>query len=245
MAECGEAAGVQQVALMQHDDGWLERGAHVCHIATGRNDAKSILLPFLHQSLLNNEFCLFVTGDESPDDWYFELQAFGIDVADRLLCGALRVIDRREWRPATGSLRSLAQAGKAYRLVPWTRFNGARIVYDAAWAMGPDVPAEDLCHWEATATLLFEGLPVRAICQYNLETHSPRVVDGALRTHPLVLMGQTLVENPHCEAEQILEFEPVLNYSSATADEVARMLSEIHGAGSSPSLARKTFLKGP
>lgn len=229
---------------MEHDGCWAEHGAHVCHVAAGRNDAKSVLLPFLRQGLLNNEFCLYVSGDESPDDWYFEFQAYGVDVAARLRCGALKIIGRSEWRSPGSTFRSLAQARKAYRLVPWTRFRGARIVYDAAWALSPELPPEDLCHWEATATLLYEGLPVRAICQYDLENQSTPALEAALRTHPYVLTGQTVIANPHCEAEQILEFEPVLNYSSATTDEVSRMLSKIYDAAAIPALSRRSFLQG-
>jgi len=229
---------------MVHEDQWATRGAHVCHFTESNNDVKSVVLPFIRQGLLNNEFCLYVTADESPDSWYFELQAYGVDVMAERQSGALKIIDKSEWRRPNRSLRSLAQARKAFRLVPWNEFSGARVIYDAAWALNPELSPDELCHWEATATLLYEGLPVRVICQYDLNRHSHKAIDSALRTHPLVLTGDALVANPHCEAERILEFEPILNYSSADAGEVAKMLSQISPLSRSPGLTKQAFLRG-
>jgi hypothetical protein len=225
-------------------DHCLTRGAHVCHFTEDSNDAKAVVLPFIRQGLLCNEFCLFVTGEDSPDDWCFELQAYGVDVATELGLGRLRIIDKKEWRRPRADYRSLTQARKAFRLVPWTRFHGARIVFDAGWSLHPELPSHELCHWEATSTLLYEGLPVRVMCQYDLKKHSDRALDSALRTHPFVLTEGAIIANPYCEAEQILEFEPMLNYSSASRVEVAAMLADLKQAAHDPELSMQAFLQG-
>jgi hypothetical protein len=230
---------------MEYDDHWFTRGAHVCQFADDPNDSKAVLLPFLREGLLNHEFCLCVSSDCSADAWCYELQAFGVDVAAERQRGALRILTRSEWRQSQRRFRSLAQARKAFGLVPWAKFHGARVIYDAAWALDPELAPEDLCHWEATATLLYGGLPVRVICQYDTSRHSANALAAALRTHPYVLAGDAIVANPYCEAERIIEFEPILNYSAAEPGEVAAKIAEVTGGVSSPGFSKKSFLQGP
>src|SRR5262249_35115705 len=95
------------------------------------------------------------------------------------------------------------------------------------WEWDPPLPADKLCHWEATANLVFEGLAVRAICQYDLGTDSPQVIHSALRTHPQVILGRKLYSNPFYEAPRILENEPYLNHSDVDAPRLASLLSQI------------------
>src|SRR3954451_12089852 len=55
----------------------LPWGAHVCHFFSTYAEQKEVVLPFLLHGLQANENCLFTTCDHSPDDWFFELQAYG------------------------------------------------------------------------------------------------------------------------------------------------------------------------
>jgi hypothetical protein len=229
---------------MDHDDHWFTRGAHVCQFTDGPSDAKTVLLPFLRDGLVNHEFCLYVTGGTSADEWRYELQAYGVDVAVAQDSGALSILGKQEWRQPDHEFRSLVHARKAYRAVPWTKFNGARVIYDAGWASNPDLAPEDLCHWEATATLLYSGLPVRVICQYDAQTQSAAALDAALRTHPFVLAGDTIVANPYCDAERILEFEPILNYPGASSADVAARIAEVTCIAGCSGFSKKSFLTG-
>jgi hypothetical protein len=109
-------------------------------------------------------------------------------------------------------------------------FKGLRIAGDAAWALRPELAVDQLCHWEATANLLYKGQEIRAICQYNLRDHSPGAVHSALRTHPLVILDGLVRPNPYYEAPKILENEPLLNNTNANAQDVEGMLSRLRGA---------------
>jgi hypothetical protein len=107
-------------------------------------------------------------------------------------------------------------------------FNGIRIVVDAGWMLEPLVPADRLCHWEATLNPLIEGyIEIRVLCQYNLSRHSPAAVHSALRTHPIALLGGRARSNPFYEAPRILENEPYLNHSDADAGTIEGMLMHL------------------
>src|SRR4030095_16734722 len=75
-------------------------------------------------------------------------------------------------------------------------FPGVSIAGDVAWEWPPSLPVDKLCHWEATANLVFSGQEVRTICQYDLSADSPAVIHTALRTHSQVILRQAYTRTP-------------------------------------------------
>jgi hypothetical protein len=206
----------------------LDRGAHVCHLFEDTNEQKAVVLPFLLEGLRQGDACLYITGRQPVDDWYFELQAFGVDVQRERERNALEVITGAEYRRP----QEFTSVLKARELLDFINdrlrdFSGVRIAGDVAWEWDPPLPADKLCHWEATANLVFDDLDVVTICQYDLSADSPALIDSALRTHPLVVLTQQLFANPFYEAPRILENEPYLNHSDADVQRIERMLSQI------------------
>jgi hypothetical protein len=206
----------------------FDNGAHVCHLFEGVNEQKALVLPFLLEGLRQGEACVYVTGRQSIDDWYLELQAYGIDVQRERQREALTVVSGAEYRRPQG----FTSTNKARELLHFINdrlrdFPGVRIAGDVAWEWAPALSADRLCHWEATANLVFEDLDVIVICQYDIGTDSPALIHSALRTHPQVVLRQQLYLNPFYEAPRILENEPHLNHSDADAERVEAMLSQI------------------
>jgi hypothetical protein len=206
----------------------LDRGAHICHFYETFADQKAAILPFFKEGLKNGEHCLLVINKDSIEDWYLEFQAYGIDVMAELDRGALRVMPSEEYREP-GRFNSIAQARKLLELIAdlTPRFKAVRLAGDADWDVEPPLPSDELCHWEATADLAFEGEEVRTICQYNFKHYSPSVIHAALRTHPSILVKRRLCRNPYYEAPRILENEPRLNSSAASPRAVENMLARL------------------
>lgn len=190
-----------------------DRGAHVCHLYESFDQLKEVALPFIKGGLAKGEYCLYVINESAEDEWYMELQAFGIDVQAQRRKGALDVISREQWR-RPGRFDSISQAREALNLISTklAEFPAVRIAGDVEWELGAPLDVDQLCHWEATANLVFEDLDVRAMCQYNLSTYSRAAIHAALRTHPVVLYEGRNCPNPFYEAPKILEHEPALNH---------------------------------
>jgi hypothetical protein len=203
----------------------LEPGAHASHFFESFGQQKEVVLPFFKEGLANGEHCIYVTHEQSVDDWCFELQAYGIDVQAELERGSLAVITGDQWH-AGGDFNSIVKARDAWQMfeAKLADFSGVRIAGDASWALEPALTADQLCHWEATVNLIYEGEPIRAICQYNLQRHTPAALHSALRTHPLAILAGRVYANPYYEAPRILENEPNLNASLADPAAVKDML---------------------
>jgi hypothetical protein len=71
-----------------------------------------------------------------------------------------------------------------------------RIAAEASWL--PDCRV-DVATWEGyelAVTQRIETAPVVAVCQYPAHRLSGEAILAALRTHPIVIMGETVYQNP-------------------------------------------------
>jgi hypothetical protein len=207
----------------------LERGSHIGQIYEGFGEQKQVILPFFREGLRNGEHCLLVANSASYDDWCLEFQAYGIDVNSELDSGALKMVTGAEFRGA-GKFNSVIQARETFGMIQdeLHAFTGIRIAGDADWSLHPVVSADDVCHWEATANLVFEGEPVRVICQYDRERYSSEMIYAVLRTHrSVVYRGHHYRCNPNFEGARILENEPHLNGSNADGRTVEEALGRL------------------
>ena len=206
----------------------LLRGEHACHLFSTFEEQKDVVLPFFHEGLANQEHCIYITSQQTVEDWYRELAAYGIDTEAAVKRGALLVLDRSAWRP-TAEFNTMLKAREAIGLFEGLLrdFNGVRIAGDAAWALDPQLPVEELCHWEATANLIYEGENLRAICQYDLTQHPAPVIHTALRTHALAIIDGKMHRNPYFEGAEILQDEPRRFSSDASPEMVDDQLRQI------------------
>jgi hypothetical protein len=203
----------------------LNPGEHACHLYRSFDEQKALILPFFKEGLAGNEHCAYITNDRPVDEWYFELQASGVDVQRERDRGALQIIERSVWRTA-GEFNAIVKAREALGMIEGLlmKFSGVRVAGDAAWALNPELPVDQLCHWETTANLVYENQNVRAICEYNLDQHSPAGIHTALRTHAIVVKDGEVFRNHLYEAPRLLENEPEFYHSNADAATVEAML---------------------
>ena len=202
------------------------RREHTCVLYGTAGELKQYLLPFMKEGLSNGEHCLFVCLEDAVDDWSLEMQAFGIDVRMHLDSGALVMATGEQWRETP--FDSLTKARELWQHIDdhLAGFPAVRIAGDASWArLEPAISSDRLCHWEATADLIYEDMPVKTICLYNVHAHSPSDIRAALRTHASAVLGGVTYPNPFYEAVEILDREPDLNASDADAGQIETMLA--------------------
>ncbi|MEM3046680.1 MAG: MEDS domain-containing protein, partial [Candidatus Bathyarchaeia archaeon] len=58
---------------------------------------------------------------------------------------------------------------------------------------------DDFLQYEAMGNAALKGLPVKALCQYNVKRFLGEIIIKVLKTHSRVLLGLDLYENPFCE----------------------------------------------
>jgi chemotaxis family two-component system sensor kinase Cph1 len=203
----------------------LDPGSHICLLYRSIEEQKEVVLPFIKEGLERGEQCVYVADEQTADDWCFEFQAHGIDVAEARKNRSLIVCSGEHWR-MPGQFSSVQNSRAAWRMIEGAlaNFTGIRFAVDAGWTLDPPISNDLVCHWEATQNLVIADSAVSVLCQYNINRHSATAVHSALRTHPHAIAGGKLRPNPYYEAPRILENEPHLNHSDADAGAVEGML---------------------
>src|SRR5262249_48169172 len=103
-------------------------------------------------------------------------------------------------------------------------FTGLRITEEMTWALGAAGASEQLFEYETTLNMVYHQLPIVALCQYNRTRFEPKVIVEALRTHPVVVIGDHIHDNLYYEP-------PALALGGdAWADRAAWMIAQMERA---------------
>lgn len=187
----------------------LEQGSHLCLIYE-RDPLEQMpaLIPFIKQALEGNEQFIYIADDIPVEHLSLILKINGIDVEAQGSRGALKLWTRTEWRQP-GELDPRKKSVQIHGFIDHALragFNGVRFAVEMTWTLGPDISAEKLEHWEATINTIFTpGFPGRIICQYSRHKLPASVINQAFRTHPHVIIDNSLCPNSFYEAPIIVD----------------------------------------
>lgn len=174
----------------------LKEHRHVCAFFNSREDEYRITLPFIQEGLGRGDKAYHLIGPDRRDDHLGRLNAARIDTASLQTSGQLQVhgwdetyfggqgyFDPDRW------LVTLEQALSSGP--PVTRF-----VAHMEWALEDRPGVDRIIEYEARANYLWPKYKDPVICCYDLARFSGDVVIDIMRTHPLVIIGGTLQQNP-------------------------------------------------
>ncbi|MHC1559596.1 MEDS domain-containing protein [Actinomycetospora sp. C-140] len=172
----------------------LRPGAHICAFFRGPEERDELLLPYLREGLLAGDMCLCVTDDPAAGEAVRALGADGgpgrLDARcseSTYLADGHFVIDRMIGFWETAVDRAIVDDG----------FTTVRSVGEMTWALSGKPGVEGLLTYESRLNLFLPRYPNIALCLYDLERFSDgEIVLEILRTHPAVLFGGQLLENP-------------------------------------------------
>jgi hypothetical protein len=171
---------------------------HICALFDGEAQRDEILFPFLQAGLDDGDKCVLVLDHDEPRD---VLGRFA-DAATLDGWTASGALDVRGAAPADPDARALvvdemlanwddavtaAQAG--------SEFDFVRVTGDATW-WGPRTDVETLVSYESE---LNHYIPDRmaVLCLYDVSRCESALLIDAVRTHPRLLVGSVVIENPY------------------------------------------------
>jgi hypothetical protein len=76
------------------------------------------------------------------------------------------------------------------------KYGLTRLMGNMEWALETAPGVTDIVEYEAKLNLVLPKYPDPVVCIYDLNRHSGSVVMDILRTHPLVIVGGVLQDNP-------------------------------------------------
>jgi hypothetical protein len=186
----------------------LGENRHVCAFFNGMDEHYRVLEPFIKGGFDNGDRAFHLVDPERLEDHLRRLADAGIDVGDAVASGQLEV---HPWED--GPLRGerfdqdtwLARFEEVLRFGRASGYANTRFLAHMEWAL-VDLPGiGDLIEFETRVNSVVPKYHDPVICAYDLSKFGANTVIWALRTHPVVIIGGLLQENPfYVEPGQLL-----------------------------------------
>src|SRR5712664_1482309 len=186
---------------VQFAGGALGRERHICAFFNSIDEQHRVLRSFIKEGFDRGEKVLHLVAPEMREEHLKRLAEAGIDVARAMGSGQLEVRvwqdcqfrgDRFDQDAMLALIEEVLQSGAAAGY-PLTRFLG-----QMEWALLDKPGLDDLSFVEfetrVNYTLTKYDDPV--ICAYDLSKFSASMIIDIIRTHPVVIIGGVLQENP-------------------------------------------------
>ena len=185
---------------LQIAPGALDRGnRHICAFFNGMDEHYRVLESFIKDGFANGERAFHLVDPKRREDHLKRLAGAGVDVDAATASGQLEVhpwedgplhgeeFDQETW---LAGFEEVLQAG------PASGFAKTRFLAQMEWAL-VDMPGlDDMIEFETRVNYVVPKYDDDVICSYDLSKFGASTVVYALRTHPVVIIGGLLQENP-------------------------------------------------
>jgi hypothetical protein len=170
---------------------------HICAFFNGMDEHYRVLQSFIKEGFDEGDKALHLIDPTRRDDHLTRLADTGIDVEATLASGQL---DVRVWDEAylrdgrfdqdamLALMEALLQASDGYQRV--------RLLAQMEWSLLHRPGVDDLLEYEARLNNILPNYDDSVVCAYDLSKFGATLAMFALRTHPLVILGGLLQENP-------------------------------------------------
>jgi hypothetical protein len=184
---------------VQFAGGTLCTHRHVCAFFNSTDEEHRVLRSFIKDGFERGDKAFHLVDPKLREEHLERLAEAGIDVQERMDAGQLEV---RAWQDAP--LRGgrfdqdawLASFEQVLQSGPAAGYAQTRFLAQMEWAL-VDLPGvEDLIEFETRVNYVVPKYGDIVICAYDLSKFGATVVMDALRTHPAVIIGGLLEENP-------------------------------------------------
>jgi hypothetical protein len=177
----------------------LNRACHVCAFFHSKEEEYRVLMPFIKDGFEAGDRAFHVVDPNHRAEHLRRLEREGIDVSDAERSGQLEV---RRWDEAYLKDDHFDQ----YRMIETIKDALApekkaparltRLVANMEWAL-EDLPGvHDIVEYETRLNHVLPKYHDPVICTYDLSRFDASVVIDIMRTHPMVIVGGILQENP-------------------------------------------------
>ncbi len=172
---------------------------HICGFFRTPEEEYHLLLPFIKEGFERGEKAFHVVDPKLRNDHLRRLNSAGINVAVAEKSGQFELCNWEQMYLRDGYFdqdRMLALWRDVLVAAGQRGFPRTRLVAHMEWALEDHEGVSDLIEYEARFNLMHQGGRDPVICTYDLTRFSGDVIMGVLRTHPMVILGGVLQENP-------------------------------------------------
>jgi hypothetical protein len=175
----------------------LSPGDHVCGFYYGEEERDSLLLPFLREGFEAGAKCVAVVDSTPPDEVIARIGG----TAESVSSGQLEFYDSDSTYLRTGAFDADLMIefweGRAREISEEGVFDGVRLLGEMSWLERVPPPRDSVVRYETWADEFVVRLGTTCLCLYDVRKLGSGVLVDLLRTHPKLLLGGLVLENPH------------------------------------------------
>jgi hypothetical protein len=184
---------------MQCAGGSLGRHRHICAFFNNIDEEHRVLRSFIKDGFDRGEKTAHIVDPEKREEHLKWLGEAGVDVQQAMAAGRLEVLpwfntyvrdDRFDPDAMLALIEQLIQSGAA------AGYPLSRLVGHMGWALRDKPGMNDVLEFEARLNYVLPKYNDPVICTYDLSRFGASVVMDVMRTHPAVIVGGILQENP-------------------------------------------------
>jgi hypothetical protein len=172
---------------------------HICAFFNSIDEQHRVLRPYIADGFADGDKAYHYVDPERREEHLSWLAGAGVDVAGAMGTGQLEV---EPWQDATlrggrfdmetwlGTFEEVLQSGTA------AGYGQTRFFGHMEWALTNLPGTENLMEYETRVNYVIPKYEDTVVCAYDLTKFGASAVMDALRTHPVVIIGGLLQENP-------------------------------------------------
>ncbi len=172
---------------------------HVCAFFNNDEEEYRILLPFIKDGMKCGDKAVHVLNPEQHQDHLQRLTAAGIDPAATQQSGQLELRTNTEVYLPDGRFDQDRMLGVFEQLASGNttgEFPMSRICCRMDWAMKDQSHVDEVIEFESRVNDVWLNHDDAVICTYHLGQFGGDAVIDIMRTHPMVIIGGLLQQNP-------------------------------------------------
>jgi hypothetical protein len=181
---------------------------HICAFFNSVDEQHRVLRPYIREGFADGDKAFHYVDPERQDEHLRWLAGAGVNVTEATNTGQLEV---RPWQGSTleggrfdletwlSTFEEVLQSG------PAAGYGQTRFFGHMEWALTGLPGTEDLMEYETRVNYVIPKYEDTVVCTYDLTKFGASAAMDALRTHPVVIIGGLLQENPfYVSPDQLL-----------------------------------------
>ncbi len=172
---------------------------HVCAFFSSNEEEYRVLMPFIKEGLLCGDRAIHIINPDQREDHLQRLTQVGIDTAAVQQNGQLEIRNNTDAYLRDGQFdqdRMLEAFEKMASGNAKGDYPLSRIVCRMDWAIEDRFRMQNVIEFESRVNDVWCQHDDAVICTYHLAKFGGDAVVDILRTHPMVIIGGTLQQNP-------------------------------------------------
>lgn len=180
---------------------------HACAFFHTDDQFYKVLLPFIREGFEAGDRAVHIVDPAKRERHVHALAAAGIDAKRSQ---DTRQLEVRRWEEAylregcfdqdamLALIQEVLEEGRRHK------FPMTRLVANMEWALEDRPGVSDLVEYESRLNFILPRYDDTVVCTYDLGKFSASAVMDILRTHPMVIVGEVMQENPFYTPPDVL-----------------------------------------